>query len=78
MQLVDAGQIALDDPVQQYLPCFRTADAQASAQIAVRHLLHHTGGFSGVEGYARNYQNDPDAGVSLEEVDGRKIVLVRC
>lgn len=29
-------------PVQRYLPWFRVADLQASAQITVRHLLNHT------------------------------------
>lgn len=61
MQLVEAGEVQLDAPVRQYLPWFRTADAAASAQITVRHLLHHTSGFSELEGYERNYEeNDPD------------------
>lgn len=47
MQLVDDGLIELDVPVRTYLPGFRTADEQASAQITVRHLLTHTGGFEG-------------------------------
>jgi len=46
MQLVEAGQLALDAPVQTYLPWFRVADPQASAQITVRHLLNQTSGFS--------------------------------
>lgn len=44
MQLAEQGEIALDQPVQRYLPWFRTADAQASARITVRHLLNHTSG----------------------------------
>jgi len=32
MQLVEAGKIALDAPVQRYLPWFRVADPQASAR----------------------------------------------
>ena len=44
MQLVEAGKIELDAPVQRYLPWFRVADAEASARITVRHLLHHTSG----------------------------------
>ena len=31
MQLVEAGKIELDAPVQRYLPWFRVADAEASA-----------------------------------------------
>lgn len=44
MQLVEAGKIDLDAPVQRYLPWFRVADLRASAQITVRHLLNHTSG----------------------------------
>ena len=46
MQLVEAGQVELDVPVQTYLPWFRVADPQASAQITLRHLLNQTSGFS--------------------------------
>jgi CubicO group peptidase (beta-lactamase class C family) len=44
MQLVEAGKIELDAPVQRYLPWFRVADPAASARITVRHLLYHTSG----------------------------------
>jgi CubicO group peptidase (beta-lactamase class C family) len=44
MQLVEAGKVALDAPVQRYLPWFRVADTQASAQMTVRHLLNQTSG----------------------------------
>lgn len=44
MQLVEAGMIDLDAPVQRYLPWFRVADPEASAQITVRHLLNQTSG----------------------------------
>ena len=47
LQLVDEGLVQLDTPVQAYLPEFHTADAEASRQITVRHLLTHTGGFEG-------------------------------
>jgi CubicO group peptidase (beta-lactamase class C family) len=46
MQLVEAGQLELDAPVQRYLPWFAVADAEASAQITVRHLLNQTSGLS--------------------------------
>jgi CubicO group peptidase (beta-lactamase class C family) len=46
MQLVEAGKIDLDTPVQHYIPWFRVADLTASAQITVRHLLNQTSGFS--------------------------------
>ena len=44
MQLVEAGTVDLDAPVQRYIPWFRVADPRASAQITVRHLLTMTSG----------------------------------
>jgi CubicO group peptidase (beta-lactamase class C family) len=44
MQLVEAGTVDLDAPVQRYIPWFRVADPKASAQITVRHLLTMTSG----------------------------------
>ena len=44
MQLVEAGKVELDAPLQRYLPWFRVADPQASAQMTVRHLLNQSSG----------------------------------
>src|SRR5215208_8208563 len=44
MQLVEAGKIKLDAPVQTYLPWFRVADADASERITVRQLLNQDSG----------------------------------
>ncbi|HKS27203.1 MAG TPA: serine hydrolase domain-containing protein [Pyrinomonadaceae bacterium] len=46
MILMEDGKLALDDPVEKYLPDFRTArGAQgASSPITIRHLLTHTAG----------------------------------
>jgi CubicO group peptidase (beta-lactamase class C family) len=44
MQLVEAGKVELDAPVQRYLPWFRVADPQATKQMTVRHLLNQTSG----------------------------------
>src|SRR6266536_1651507 len=44
MQLIDAGKMALESPVQLYLPWFRVADRNASAQMTVYQLLHQTSG----------------------------------
>jgi len=44
MQLVEAGKVALDAPVQRYLSWFRVADPAASARITVRQLLNQTSG----------------------------------
>ena len=40
MQLVEAGKIKLDAPIQTYLPWFGIADAQASEMITVRQRLN--------------------------------------
>lgn len=44
MQLVEAGTIELDAPVQRYIPWFTLADPAAAAQITIRQLLDHTSG----------------------------------
>ncbi len=46
MQLVEAGKVKLDQPVQIYLPEFTLADANASSKITVRELLNHTSGIA--------------------------------
>lgn len=48
MQLVEAGKVELDAPVQRYIPEFQVAaprgQSAISQQITVRHLLQHTSG----------------------------------
>jgi len=45
LQLVEAGKISLDAPVQRYLPWFHmVGNPTASAHITVRHLLNQTSG----------------------------------
>ena len=44
MQLVEAGKVQLNAPVQRYVPWFRVADSQASSEITVRELLYQTSG----------------------------------
>jgi CubicO group peptidase (beta-lactamase class C family) len=63
LQLVEAGKIDLDAPVQRYLPWFRVADESASAQITVRHLLYHTSGLpeSAATEYGITGDQRPDA-----------------
>ena len=46
-QLVDAGLVALDDPVRALLHEFRVADDTATLSITPRHLLSHTSGIEG-------------------------------
>ncbi|HWC29099.1 MAG TPA: serine hydrolase domain-containing protein [Dehalococcoidia bacterium] len=50
MQLVEAGKVDLDAPVQRYLPEFSLADPDAASQITVRHLLNQTSGLSRSDG----------------------------
>jgi CubicO group peptidase (beta-lactamase class C family) len=52
MQLVEAGKVELEAPVQRYLPWFRVADPQASARMTVRHLLNQTSGLPMLPGMA--------------------------
>jgi CubicO group peptidase (beta-lactamase class C family) len=42
LQLVDAGKLALDDPIGKHLTDYPNPDA--AAKVTVRHLLTHTGG----------------------------------
>ncbi|MBZ0297496.1 MAG: beta-lactamase family protein [Anaerolineae bacterium] len=58
MQLVEAGKLDLDAPVQHYLPWFRLADEQISAKITLRHLLYHTSGIPQTAGYDNFYNGD--------------------
>ncbi|GGU07835.1 serine hydrolase domain-containing protein [Nocardioides albus] len=43
LQLVDQGEVELDQPVKRYLPEFEMADVRAT-EITVRQLLSHTSG----------------------------------
>jgi CubicO group peptidase (beta-lactamase class C family) len=63
MQLVEAGKLELDAPVQHYLPWFQVADSQAAAQMTVRHLLNQTSGLptSAGEISLADFDDSPDA-----------------
>lgn len=63
MQLVEAGRIDLDAPVQRYLPWFTLADPQAAAQITVRHLLNQTSGLTLTTAWKTlaNFDDSPEA-----------------
>jgi CubicO group peptidase (beta-lactamase class C family) len=47
MQLYEQGEVRVDDPVQQYLPDFNTANDPQRAKVTVRMLLTHTSGETG-------------------------------
>jgi CubicO group peptidase (beta-lactamase class C family) len=61
--LVEAGKVELDAPVRRYLPWFRVADPQASAQMTVRHLLNQTSGLPVLPGQVAlaDFDDRPDA-----------------
>ncbi len=63
MQLVEAGKVELDAPIQCYLPWFRVADPVATAQMTVRHLLIQTSGMPMLLGMANldDFDSRPDA-----------------
>jgi CubicO group peptidase (beta-lactamase class C family) len=76
MQLVEAGKVELDAPVQRYLPWFRVADPRASSQtpalapersagasVTVRHLLNQTSGLPMLRGEVAltEFDDRPDA-----------------
>src|SRR6266508_3860732 len=71
MQLVEAGKVELDAPVQRYLPWFRVADEAASTQITVRHLLNQTSGISSKTG--KSFQGNGDISDEALERTVRKL-----
>ncbi|HNS52141.1 MAG TPA: serine hydrolase domain-containing protein [Anaerolineae bacterium] len=75
MQLVEAGRIELDVPVQRYLPWFRIADPQASAQMTVRHLLNQTSGLPAHSGELVAFDFDSSPGAA--ERHGRSLAALR-
>jgi CubicO group peptidase (beta-lactamase class C family) len=74
MQLVEAGKLELDAPVQRYLPWFRVADAAASAQITPRHLLYHTSGLPIRAGMEQAFRADERPEALEERVRGLRLV----
>ena len=47
LQLVEQGKVAIDEPVQTYLPEFNSANDPRRAQVTLRMLLTHTSGIGG-------------------------------
>ena len=47
MRLIEQGKLELAAPVRSYIPEFAVADAAATRDIAIWHLLTHTPGFEG-------------------------------
>lgn len=57
MQFVEAGTCRLDDPVQTYVPWFRSQRDPKLARITLRHLLTHTAGIER-DGNTAHWIND--------------------
>jgi proline iminopeptidase len=74
MQLVEAGKVELDAPVQRYLPWFRVADARQSAEITVRQLLHQISGLSRLSGEIQ--LADSDSGPGATERQARALAAL--
>jgi CubicO group peptidase (beta-lactamase class C family) len=47
MRLVEQGVLDLSAPIRRYLPDFRVADEEASAQVTLRECLNHSAGWVG-------------------------------
>lgn len=47
MRLVEMDKLRLDATVRSYLPDFKLRDETAAAQVTIRHLLTHMGGWAG-------------------------------
>jgi CubicO group peptidase (beta-lactamase class C family) len=47
MRLVEDGRLDLDAPIRDVLPELRLADEDVAARASMRHLLSHTGGWTG-------------------------------
>lgn len=60
MQLHEEGMLDIDKPVIMYLPCFKLADPQATQEITIRNLLHHT---SGLSDFSYLSQHTDDVGI---------------
>lgn len=73
MQLVEQGQVVLDDRVIDYLPSFSIADPDATADLTVRHLLSHTSGL-GVGPYDRHSWCDDAVQRYVESLNGLRPV----
>jgi CubicO group peptidase (beta-lactamase class C family) len=56
MQLVEQGLVDLDAPLRTYLPALTLGDEDVAARATMRHLLTHTGGWTG------DYFDDHGAG----------------
>lgn len=79
MQLVDAGKLAVEDPVIDWLPEFKVPHQTYSGKITIHHLLTHTAGFPGLstvnQARRKSIEHDPDGAYLFGEMPkGRNAV----
>jgi CubicO group peptidase (beta-lactamase class C family) len=78
VQLVEAGKLDLDAPVQRYLPWFRLTDSRAAARMTVRHLLNQTSGLPTSSGEMQLADLDPSPGATERQARAlASLVLTR-
>jgi len=58
MALVEDGLLDLDTPLVEYVPELTFADETATRTVTMRHLLTHTGGFTGDAGLSAGWGED--------------------
>lgn len=66
MQLVEAGKINLDTPVQQYIPWVQIGSNNEASRITVRNLLNQTSGISKSENWSNVKQVQETLGTGFE------------
>ncbi|PDP85713.1 serine hydrolase [Glycomyces fuscus] len=73
LQLAEAGELGLDDPVREHLPEFTMADPRAD-RVTVRQLLDQTSGMSDSEfaSYSRG-RSTPTLRQSVEDLRGARL-----
>ncbi len=64
MRLVEAGRIALDDPIEKYLPDYPVA----GRRITIRHLLTHTSGIKSYTGLGPRFWDSSRLDLSHEKL----------
>ena len=72
MQLVEAGEIDLDSPVQDYISDFQIDNNGFEGIITIRHLLHHRSGLTEKE-YFKELPNDLSIETGVEDLYGMKL-----
>lgn len=73
MQLVEQGEINLEEPVQSYIPWFQLADKEASKKITIQHLLNHTSGLSTYDGQVSISQGDQTLKEHIQSLENTEL-----